>query len=108
MKLTIVPNDNTVIVDGVAATVDLSHLPDCIHAIQWDGDAERGEVEYVTPANRRFASLDEIAEPEPAEGKVALSREAIEIIIQRHGEVVASWAVSAGPLEGPVNVSVPE
>lgn len=87
MRLTIIPNDNMVIIDGVGAIVDLSHLPATVHAIQWDGSA--GEVEYVKPANRRITSLDDIAEPNEPEGKVALSREVIDAILKAHAEAVA-------------------
>lgn len=44
MRLTIVREDNAVIVDGVRFTVDCSSLPVDVHAVQWDGAA--GEVEY--------------------------------------------------------------
>lgn len=44
MRLTIIRGDNTVIVDGRALSVDLSGLPDNLHAVQWDGLA--GHVEY--------------------------------------------------------------
>lgn len=43
MRLTIIPSDNTVYVDGVAYTVDCSGLN--FHALQWADDA--GEVEYA-------------------------------------------------------------
>lgn len=44
MRLTIIRDDNVVIVDGRALSVDLSGLPDNLHAVQWDGLA--GHVEY--------------------------------------------------------------
>ena len=48
MRVAIVREDNIVVVDGVARTVDLSDLVDpAIHAIQWNEDV--GEVEYVIP-----------------------------------------------------------
>lgn len=48
MRLTIIRNDNTVIVDGVGYnTIDLSALDPDIHAIQWY-DSE-GEIEWKHP-----------------------------------------------------------
>lgn len=44
MRLTIIKDDNKVLVDGVARTVDCSSLPPDFHALQWDG--AEGEVEY--------------------------------------------------------------
>lgn len=44
MRLTIIRDDNMVIVDGRALSVDLSGLPGNLHAVQWDGKA--GHVEY--------------------------------------------------------------
>ena|ERR1700757_63319 len=45
MRVTIVVDDDLVLVDGKPAKVDLSHLiADNIHAVQWYGD--RGEVEF--------------------------------------------------------------
>lgn len=45
MRITIVADDNLVIVDGVSAYgVDLSGLDPTVHAVQWDG--ARGDIEY--------------------------------------------------------------
>lgn len=44
MRLTIVREDNTVIIDGVGFPVDCSALPADVHAVQWDGVS--GEIEY--------------------------------------------------------------
>lgn len=44
MQLTIIRDDNVVIVDGRALSVDLSGLPANLHAVQWDGAS--GHVEY--------------------------------------------------------------
>lgn len=46
MRVTIVKDDNTVIVDGVRHAVDCSALPANFHALQWDG--VRGEVEFAS------------------------------------------------------------
>jgi hypothetical protein len=47
MRLTIIKADNTVVVDGIAAEVDCSEIPIFVHAIQWDGDRGRGEIEFI-------------------------------------------------------------
>jgi hypothetical protein len=47
MKLTIIPSDKSVYVDGVChSDLDLSpaNIPDDVHALQWDADA--GWIEY--------------------------------------------------------------
>lgn len=43
-KITIVKDDNIVIVDGVERTVDCTGQAANLHAVQWNGSA--GEVEY--------------------------------------------------------------
>lgn len=45
MRLTIIKNDNTVYINGVAKYVDCSDLPEDFHALQWDGN--NGLVEFV-------------------------------------------------------------
>lgn len=44
MRVTIIKDDNTVLVDGVRQTVDCASLSADFHALQWDGT--HGEVEY--------------------------------------------------------------
>lgn len=44
MKVTIVMEDELVIVEGVAYKVDLRDLPPYLHAIQWNGSY--GELEF--------------------------------------------------------------
>jgi hypothetical protein len=46
MKITLVRDDNMVVVDGDARYVDLSTMPDVIHAVQYDSTTETGEIEY--------------------------------------------------------------
>ena len=63
MRLTIIPSDNTVYVDGVSRQLDLSMcaIPTDVHAMQWNGLA--GWVEFIDnedgtkPQNQR---IDEI------------------------------------------------
>jgi hypothetical protein len=51
MRLTIIKADNTVVVDGIAAEIDCSEIPIFVHAIQWDSDRGRGEIEFVKDAD---------------------------------------------------------
>jgi hypothetical protein len=45
MKITIVPEDRTVVVNGIAADeIDMSGVDEHIHAIQWRED--KGEIEW--------------------------------------------------------------
>jgi hypothetical protein len=44
MIVTIIKDDNAVIIDGVRHKVDCDDLPADFHALQWDGTA--GEIEY--------------------------------------------------------------
>ena len=44
MKLTIIKETNTVVIDNVGYVVDCSALPARFHALQWNGTT--GEVEY--------------------------------------------------------------
>ena len=47
MKLTILPSENKVGIDGNFREVDLSTIDTNIHAIQWD-EANKGHIEYRT------------------------------------------------------------
>ena len=52
MKVSIIPSDKTIIVDGQALTFDYDIDP-TIHALQWDGNS--GEIEYNDGiANEQF------------------------------------------------------
>ena len=46
MKISVVRADNRVIVDGIGADVDCSDLSGHIRAIHWDGNKNRGEIEF--------------------------------------------------------------
>ena len=46
MRVTIIKEDNRVVVDGESHTVDCSDLPANFHALQWYGD--NGEIEHST------------------------------------------------------------
>ena len=49
-RLTIIPEDKTIVVDNDVVTqcahVDLSWIPSDVHAVQWDAVKEKGFVEY--------------------------------------------------------------
>lgn len=60
MRITIIPEDSVVYIDGVAKyPIDLSFMSD-IHAVQWYdtwGDVERLDPETRTPSNERIESI---------------------------------------------------
>jgi hypothetical protein len=48
-KISIIREDNMVVVDGRGINVDCQSLAAAIHAVQWDGDAGVGHIEFVNP-----------------------------------------------------------
>jgi len=56
MKITIIPEDNFVSIDGATRSVPMN-LDDNIHAIQWDG--EKGFVEQKKGGSRKIDDLQE-------------------------------------------------
>lgn len=59
MKITIIPNDKYVVVDGVGMTVPgMPEMDPTIHAIQFNDGV--GEIEYIKPANKLFAGVESI------------------------------------------------
>ena len=87
MRVTIVPNDNTVLVDGEARRVDLAHLAH-VRAIQWDDERGIGEVEYQPIFNRRFATVEGVAEPDR---DTTITATAIT-------DAIEAWLIAGGPL----------
>ena len=86
MRLTIIPEDALVILDGLVATLDLSgvSIPDNVHALQWDG--EHGFIEYIGAENAIISRLPlwadqcvdicaHIPEPEPTPQDVLVRSE---------------------------------
>jgi hypothetical protein len=63
MRLTVIPGDNTVIIDGQGAQVDCSDLPSYVRAIQWDG--AKGWIEHHPDANGRQHANVEIVSVAP-------------------------------------------
>lgn len=57
MKLTVIADDSTVLVDGVYAEIDLTAIPipSNLHALQWDGST--GHIEYKDVENEDISSL---------------------------------------------------
>lgn len=51
MRVSIIPADGIVIVEGAAEKVDLSSMDQSIHAVQWFTDV--GEIEYFRDEKRR-------------------------------------------------------
>jgi hypothetical protein len=59
MRVTILPDDNSVSVDGEGyGNLDLSFMDATIHAVQWYGT--HGEVERKDPVTKRMTSNEEI------------------------------------------------
>lgn len=62
MKLSIIPSDGAVYKDGVSyANLDLSSVPEDVHALQWDRDSGwiefKDESEFRKPPNKAIAEL---------------------------------------------------
>lgn len=59
MKLTIIKSDGMVAIDGQPYfDLDLSAIPDNVHAVQWSGEV--GEVEHKDPATGKMTANEEI------------------------------------------------
>ena len=62
MKLTIVPEDKTIIIDNeavIVSNVDISWIPSDVHAVQWDSTTSKGHIEYI-PENKFNVEIVEI------------------------------------------------
>ena len=63
MQVTVIVDDNTILVNGFAESCDLSGMPDYIHALQWYG--AYGEIEFRAAddgsrqANKRVEDFEE-------------------------------------------------
>lgn len=60
MKISIIPADKTIVIDGVALVFDFPIFSTKVHAIQWNGTS--GNIEYTKGAATWF---DNIAIVEP-------------------------------------------
>lgn len=70
-RITIIPEDGTVAVNGINMSgLDLSFLPDEIHAIQWVGDS--GEVEFRPDAFGHKKPNEKIGSLKPYEKAIGL------------------------------------
>jgi len=59
-KLTIIPDDNMVVVDGEGLVIDVT-ADSVIHAIQWDGVNKEGLIEYKDGRPNEVIGEDKIA-----------------------------------------------
>ena len=73
MRVTVVPADRMVAIDGVVMRVDISDLPG-VHAMQWYGS--RGEIEYLADDNGNRPLNSKIDNFTPFEDYVEAWREA--------------------------------
>lgn len=62
-RITIIRQDNTVVVDGVGASVDCAELPQYVHAIQWFGTD--GWIEFAPDAGGKRSPNLKIVEIAP-------------------------------------------
>jgi len=59
MRLTIVPEDGAITIDGESYILDLSHMDPEIHAVQWYDTY--GEIERKDPITKKMTSNQEIS-----------------------------------------------
>lgn len=69
MRITILPPDGNMGIDGEFYPVDLSDIDPAIHAVQWDDAAGEGHVEFKASATVAVQVRD--AEAEGAAGRAA-------------------------------------
>ncbi len=65
MKATILRATNHVVVDGVPADIDCSHLPSYVSVVQWDGETKDGWIEFVQDGKGAFLPNMKIADLGP-------------------------------------------
>lgn len=67
MRLTIIPSDNLVIVDGRGLTIELSGYPqlDGVRVLQWDDALGQGQLEFVNLPGDDFKPNETITSIEP-------------------------------------------
>lgn len=61
MRLTIIPSDGVVGIDGVFRPVDKDEMDHAIHAVQFDDATGVGEIEFVAPgvSNERIVAREQ-------------------------------------------------
>ena len=62
MQVTIIPQDNSVVLDGAALRIDCSGVAPMIHAIQWNDEAGEGQIEFVQTPGKPFMPNVKIVE----------------------------------------------
>jgi len=60
MRVTIIPSDSVVSINGVAKQVDLSFMLPEIHAVQWYDD--HGDIEYKNPFTGQMTENEAFAD----------------------------------------------
>lgn len=60
MKVSVIPSDKTIVLNGEALSFDFQHFPPSLRAIQWDGVS--GTLEFATGPNQWFDN-QEIVQP---------------------------------------------
>ena len=58
MKISVIPADQTIVVDGEALTFAFDYFPASLRAIQWEGVS--GSKEYATGPNQWFDNFAEV------------------------------------------------
>lgn len=104
MRLTIIPSDGFVSVDGEGYSgIDLSFMPADIHAVQWY-DTE-GEIEYRDSRGRatRNETIEDVAVFQPAVVAWQSAKDAVE---QAHIEAMEQMALAEAAAQ-PQQVGTP-
>lgn len=95
MRLTIVPIDGSVSVDGVwFGGIDLSFMAPSIHAVQWY--ETHGEIEVKDPVTGRMVANEAITSIEAFAPAIVLWEEA-KIAHEQEMAALVAWAASNQP-----------
>jgi hypothetical protein len=103
MKISIIPIDSMVILDGVPVTFDFGPLIDPgIHAIQWDGTS--GEIEYKDPkkVNEKISDINSFQEIVDLYGTTLEQREAERLSKEQEAEANKTYLDRRRPDYPPV------
>ena len=106
MKLTIIPSDGAVYVDGVASSKLVFSYPAGVHALQWDGEA--GHLEFVSttefskPPNQKITELPDWALEAKTKWDEAQSVEVVETVLTYADKRRAEYPPMTDYLDGVV------
>lgn len=78
MKITVIPEDNTIVVDGDGRRPDGAVYPEGVRAIQWNGDI--GAIEYHQAPQQSFTDFAAVA-PFLALHAAAKARDEIPVVL---------------------------